>query len=86
MLTQARPRELVTMATPRSTKRHDNAFFADMHSFIVGMVRHFRIDIAITVGHPAMIGNGPLGGHTVETGLVIASTEPLAADVVGLTT
>jgi uncharacterized protein (DUF362 family) len=30
-----------------------------------------------------MIGTGPLGGHAVETGLVIASTDPLAADVVG---
>lgn len=30
-----------------------------------------------------MIGTGPLGGHTVETGLVIASTDALAADVVG---
>jgi uncharacterized protein (DUF362 family) len=35
------------------------------------------------VGHPAMIATGPLGGHAVETGLVIASTDPLAADVVG---
>jgi uncharacterized protein (DUF362 family) len=30
-----------------------------------------------------MIGTGPLGGHAVETGLVIASTDPVAADVVG---
>ena len=30
-----------------------------------------------------MIGTGPLRGHTVETGLVIASTDALAADVVG---
>ena len=30
-----------------------------------------------------MIGTGPLDGHLVETGLVIASTDPLAADVVG---
>lgn len=30
-----------------------------------------------------MIATGPLGGHPVETGLVIASTDPLAADVVG---
>jgi uncharacterized protein (DUF362 family) len=39
--------------------------------------------VAITAGHPAMIGTGPLGGHAVETGLVIASLDPLAADVVG---
>jgi len=30
-----------------------------------------------------MIGTGPLGGHAVETGLTIASTDALAADVVG---
>ncbi len=30
-----------------------------------------------------MIGTGPLGGYTFETGIVIASTDPLAADVVG---
>jgi uncharacterized protein (DUF362 family) len=68
---------------PRSTQRHENWFFADMHSFIAAMAKRFPIDLAITVGHPAMIGTGPLGGHAVETGLVIASTDALAADVVG---
>jgi len=68
---------------PRSTRKHENQFFADMHSFIAAMAQRFRIDLAITVGHPAMIGTGPLGGHPVETGLVIASTDALAADVVG---
>jgi hypothetical protein len=29
----------------------------------------FPIHLAITVGHPAMIATGPLGGHTIETGL-----------------
>ena len=68
---------------PRSTQKHRNDFFADMHSFIAAMAKRFPIDLAITVGHPAMIGTGPLGGHTFETGLVIASTDALAADVVG---
>src|SRR5438067_3743659 len=68
---------------PRSTRKHDNRFFDDMHSFIAAMAKRFPIDLAITVGHPAMIATGPLGGHAVETGLVIASTDPLAADVVG---
>jgi uncharacterized protein (DUF362 family) len=54
-----------------------------MHSFIAAMGKRFPIDLAITVGHPAMIATGPLGGHVVETGLVIASTDALAADVVG---
>jgi uncharacterized protein (DUF362 family) len=68
---------------PRSTQKHQNQFFADMHSFIAAMAKRFPIDLAITVGHPAMIGTGPLGGHAIETGIVIVSTDALAADVVG---
>lgn len=68
---------------PRSSRKHDNCFFDDMHSFIAAMAKRFSIDLAITVGHPAMVATGPLGGHAVETGLVIASTDALAADVVG---
>jgi uncharacterized protein (DUF362 family) len=68
---------------PRSTEKHRNQFFADMHSFIAAMAKRFPIQLAITVGHPAMIATGPLGGHLVETGLTIASHDALAADVVG---
>lgn len=68
---------------PRSTEKHENSFFDDMHSFIAAMAKRFPIDLAVTVGHPAMIATGPTGGIPVETGLVIASTDALAADVVG---
>jgi uncharacterized protein (DUF362 family) len=68
---------------PRLTQHHRHWFFDDMHSFIAVMAQRFPVQLAITVGHPAMIGTGPLGGHVVETGLVIASTDALAADVVG---
>src|SRR5918911_4400854 len=68
---------------PRAKQAHEHHFFDDMHSFIAAMAKRFPIHLAITVGHPAMIGTGPLGGHAVETGLVIASTDALAADVVG---
>ena len=68
---------------PRLTQHHRHWFFDDMHSFIAAMAWRFPIHLAVTVGHPAMIGTGPLGGHAVEAGLVIASTDPLAADVVG---
>lgn len=54
-----------------------------MHSFIAAMAKRFPINLAITVGYPAMIGTGPLGGHAVETGLVIASEDAVAAHVVG---
>jgi uncharacterized protein (DUF362 family) len=68
---------------PRKEKVHEHQFFEDMHSFIAAMAKQFPIDLAVTVGHPAMIATGPLGGHAVETGLAIASTDALAADVVG---
>jgi uncharacterized protein (DUF362 family) len=68
---------------PRGNEKHEHHFFTDMHSFIAAMARRFPVQLAITVGHPAMIGLGPIGGHTVETGIVIASTDPLAADVAG---
>src|SRR5207237_713612 len=68
---------------PRYKQKHKNHFFEDMHTFIAAMAKRFPIDLAITVGHPAMIGTGPLGGHAIETGIVIASTDALAADVVG---
>lgn len=68
---------------PRSAQRHPNMFKQDLHSFIVAMARRFPANLAITAGHPAMVGTGPLGGYTVETGMVIASTDPVAADVVG---
>ncbi len=54
-----------------------------MHSFIAAMAKRFPVRLAVIAGHPAMIGTGPIGGHAVETGLVIASTDPVAADCVG---
>ena len=68
---------------PRGNEKHKHDFFTDMHSFIAAMAKRFPAQLAITVGHPAMIGIGPIGGHTFETGLVIASTDPIAADAVG---
>lgn len=54
-----------------------------MHGFIVGMVKRLPIHLAVVVDHPAMVGLGPLGGKAVETGLVIASRDAVAADAVG---
>jgi uncharacterized protein (DUF362 family) len=68
---------------PRSTEKHENFFFSDMHSFIAAMARRFPPNLAIIAGHPAMIGTGPLGGYAVETGIVIAGTDAVAADVIG---
>jgi uncharacterized protein (DUF362 family) len=68
---------------PRSKQKHEHCFFDDMHTFIAAMAKRFPINLAVTVGHPAMIATGPLMGHAVETGMVIASRDALAADVVG---
>lgn len=68
---------------PRSEQKHKHRFFDDMHTFIAAMAKRFPISLAVTVGHPAMIATGPLLGHAVETGIVIASRDALAADVVG---
>jgi uncharacterized protein (DUF362 family) len=68
---------------PRGDEKKKHAFFEDMHSFIAAMAKRFPIHLAINVGHPAMIGMGPIGGHTFESGFVVASTDPLAADVIG---
>ena len=68
---------------PRHSQKHANAFFEDMHSFIAAMAKRFPIHLAVIAGHPAMIATGPLGGHAVETGLVIASRDGVAADAVG---
>src|SRR5438132_1506342 len=54
-----------------------------MHSFIAAMAKRFPAKLGIIAGHPAMIGMGPIGGHTFETGLVIASRDPVAADTIG---
>jgi uncharacterized protein (DUF362 family) len=68
---------------PRGSYLRPHHFFEDMHSFIAAMARRFPIQLAITVGHPAMVGTGPIGGFTAETGLVIASPDALAADIIG---
>jgi uncharacterized protein (DUF362 family) len=69
---------------PRGSEEyHEHDFFEDMHSFIAAMSARFPIDLAVTVGHPAMIGRGPLGGYTFETGLCLASTDAVACDVIG---
>jgi uncharacterized protein (DUF362 family) len=68
---------------PRHSQKHANPFFEDMHSFIAAMAHRFPIRLAVIAGHPAMIGTGPLGGHAVETGRVVAGADPVAADAVG---
>lgn len=63
-----------------SGEYHPNDMFGDMQEFIPAMMQRFRPHLAVIVGHPAMVGTGPLGGIPVETGLVIASRDCVAAD------
>ena len=63
----------------KNTGIHD-----DLHGFIRNMANKVPIDLSIISADKAMIGTGPTFGKAVDTpGLIIASTDPLAADSVG---
>lgn len=68
---------------PRSKRLHAHRFFEDMDGFIAGMCQRFRPGLGLIVGHPAMSGTGPIGGHTFESGIVIAGKDFVAVDSVG---
>jgi uncharacterized protein (DUF362 family) len=68
---------------PRNHRLHPHRFFQDMQGFIAGMCRRFPIDLGIIAGHPAMTGRGPIGGHTFESGLVLAGRDFVAVDAAG---
>lgn len=68
---------------PREQQTHYHSFFQDLQEFITAMCQKFPIDLGIIVGHPAMTERGPIGGHTFETGLTIASRDYVAADFIG---
>ncbi len=56
----------------------------DLHGFIVAMAKKIPIDLAIISVDKGMIGTGPSDGKAVNTGgLIIASTDPVAADAIG---
>ncbi|MDD3174687.1 MAG: DUF362 domain-containing protein, partial [Herbinix sp.] len=56
----------------------------DLHGFIAAMAKKLPIDLAIISADKTMIGTGPSDGIAVDTkGLIIASTDPVAADTIG---
>jgi uncharacterized protein (DUF362 family) len=67
----------------RETMLHPHNFFDDLHGFIAGVCKRFPITVGIIAGHPAMVGSGPIGGATFESGLTIASTDSVACDAIG---
>ncbi len=56
----------------------------DLHGFITAIAKKIPIDLAIISADKAMIGTGPSHGVAVDTkGLIIASTDAVAADTIG---
>ena len=56
----------------------------DLHGFIAAMAKKIPIDLSIISVDKAMLGTGPINGIAVDTqGLIIASTDPVAADTIG---
>ncbi|MBC5996853.1 DUF362 domain-containing protein [Romboutsia ilealis] len=56
----------------------------DLHGFIRAFANKVPIDLSIVSCDKAMVGTGPSSGKSVDTpGLIIASTDPVAADAVG---
>jgi uncharacterized protein (DUF362 family) len=68
---------------PRDSYMQPHHFFKDLHAFIAGMCKRFPPAIGIIVGHPAMVGQGPLGGTTFESDLFIAGMDFVACDAIG---
>ena len=56
----------------------------DLHGFIRSSAKQVPIDLSIISMDKAMIGTGPIFGKAVDTpGLIIAGTDPVAADCIG---
>lgn len=56
----------------------------DLHGFICSFAKQVPIDLSIISMDKAMIGTGPIFGKAVDTpGLIIAGTDPVAADCIG---
>jgi uncharacterized protein (DUF362 family) len=68
---------------PRTAMLHPHHFFKDLEGFIAAMAERFPPALGIIAGHPVMVGEGPIGGDTFESGLTIASRDVVAADYVG---
>ncbi len=54
----------------------------DLHNFITAMGEAVPIDITILTGMNGMTGTGPSDGKPVNSHLVVAGTDPVAADAV----
>lgn len=55
----------------------------DLHNFIAAMGETLPIDITILSGMNGMVWTGPSDGMAVSSNLIVAATDPVAADAVG---
>ncbi|MCE9612654.1 MAG: DUF362 domain-containing protein [Lentisphaerae bacterium] len=65
-----------------------NVFHQDIHTIITELALMFRPTLVMLDGTESMISNGPTGGSTADlkpTRTIIASTDPVAADSLGVT-
>lgn len=53
-----------------------------LHPFIVAMGEAVPIDLTILTGMKGMVGTGPSDGKPVDSNLIVAGTDPVAADAV----
>lgn len=63
--------------------KKNTGIHTDLHNFIESMADKMAIDLTILSGDKGLVGTGPDGGKPVDTGLIIAGTDPVATDVVG---
>lgn len=65
------------------TPKMEMGIHRDLHGFIYAMAKAVPIDLTVLSTDKAMVGTGPSEGKAVDGDLVIAGTDPVAADVVG---
>ena len=62
--------------------KKDLGIHEDLHNFIIAMGEVVPIDVTILTGMNGMIGTGPSDGKPVDSKLIVAGTDPVAADAV----
>lgn len=64
--------------------KKETGIHEDLHGFIRCFANKIPIDLSIVSCDKAMIGTGPSDGKSIDTpGLIIVSTDPVAADAIG---
>lgn len=71
-------------ASVHGFSKKNTGIHEDLHGFIRSFAKQVPIDLSIISMDKAMIGTGPIFGKAVDTpGLIIAGTDPVAADCIG---